>query len=539
MTILNQPPGGRASFDQFPLPPFTAASPPPLTAIEMIVPPRSTASRTVYVTSSDPHARVDIDVVGDRRPHRRCRRRSIRPRGELDGGAEALVILNPDIENPDIENPDIENPEIDNPDIDNAEVYNPEIENPDIENPDIDNPDIDNPEIENPDIENPDIENPDIENVRVSNPDIENPDIENPDIENPDIENPDIENPDIENPDIENGAIADVTWTVTNTGNTTAAFNVNLFLAPAAAALGHRHAADPAQDLPDAGHGAEWLPAGVPGSQRPHRQHSQSRAGAAQRPAVEPQRPPCGKRHAVARARRTGRIVMRVFDNDVSDNVLVPKLDANGNPILDKNGNPKFASIDAAALPSEDVTPVVQQQSVDTEDAEAGVTDPPIVTPTGSNLFFLQQPTTTTVNATMAPPVRVRVIDNAGAAMPGVAVTLSLNVPGVVISGNAAVTDATGVATFGALQINTPGTGYILTAVAGGATPASAQSNAFSVLELVLDADLEVTQASTPPILSTPTPPITLTVTNHGPAAATNVVLTDTLPAARNVHHRD
>ncbi len=95
---------------------------------------------------------------------------------------------------------------------------------------------------------------------------------------------------------------------------------------------------------------------------------------------------------------------------------------------------------------------------------EAGVIDPPIVTPTGSNLFFLQQPTTTVVNATMAPPVRVRVLDNAGAALPGVTVTMSLNVPGVVISGNAAVTDATGVATFGALQIDTPGTGYILTA---------------------------------------------------------------------------
>ena len=188
-------------------------------------------------------------------------------------------------------------------------------------------------------------------------------------------------------------------------------------------------------------------------------------------------------------------------------------------------------SIDATVLPTEDVTPVVQQQSVNTEDAEAGVTDPPIVTPTGSNLFFLQQPTTTVVNATMAPPVRVRVIDNAGAALPGVAVTLSLNVPGVVISGNAAVTDATGVATFGAVQINTPGTGYILTALAGGTTPASAQSSAFSVLPLVLDADLEVTQASTPLILNTNTT-ITLTVTNHGPVAATDVVLTDTLPAA-------
>ena len=35
-------------------------------------------------------------------------------------------------------------------------------------------------------------------------------------------------------PDIDNGSITDITWQVKNTGNTTAAFNVNLFLANAA-----------------------------------------------------------------------------------------------------------------------------------------------------------------------------------------------------------------------------------------------------------------------------------------------------------------
>ena len=177
MQVLAQPPGGRASFKQL-LPPNTPQSDPPVTEIVVGVPPRSTASRTLYVTSSDPRAQVSVNVT------------EIPTQGVDLLNLAGRVVLNPDIENPDIENPDIEN----------SEIYNPDIENPDIENPDI----------ENPDIENPDIENPDIENVVVGNPDIENPDIENPDIENPDIENPDIENPDIENPDIENGAISDV-----------------------------------------------------------------------------------------------------------------------------------------------------------------------------------------------------------------------------------------------------------------------------------------------------------------------------------------
>ncbi len=430
MRILNQPPGGRASFDQFPLPPYTSASPAPLTAIEMIVPPRSTASRTVYITSTDPDALVEVEVT-ELEDLTKLLPSEYATAEELPGGAEARVMLNPDIENP----------------------------------------------------------------------------------------------------DIENGAIADVTWVVTNTGNTTAAFNVNLFLAQ--------------QRLPSSLATQLILlktyrtPVTVPnGCQLAFQVRNVLIANIPNPVLVPPNGQPSNPNDPHAENAtlwlepgEKGRIVLRVFDNDVSDNVLVPKLDANGNPILDQNGNPKFASIDAAALPSEDVTPVVQQQSVNTGDAREGVTDPPLVTPTGSNLFFLQQPTTTVVNATMTPPVRVLVIDNAGAAVPGVAVMLSLNVPGVVISGNAAVTDETGVATFGALQINTPGTGYILTAIAGGPTLASAQSSAFSVLELVLDADLEVTQASTPPILNTNTT-ITLTVTNHGPVTATGVVLTDTLPAA-------
>ncbi|MGH9141534.1 MAG: hypothetical protein ACRD2I_10385, partial [Vicinamibacterales bacterium] len=49
LTIANQPAGGRASFSQFPAPPFTAASPAPLISIDVATAPRSLAARTVYV----------------------------------------------------------------------------------------------------------------------------------------------------------------------------------------------------------------------------------------------------------------------------------------------------------------------------------------------------------------------------------------------------------------------------------------------------------------------------------------------------------
>jgi len=215
LTITNQPVGGRASFDQFPLPPYTSLSPAPLTTLQVSIPRRSTIARTVYAVSSDSHAQINVSVT------------------ELSGvggqtvqdGLSSVVILNPDISNPDISNPDISNPDISNPDISNAEVHNPDISNPDISNPDISNPDI-----SNPDISNPDISNPDISNVVIANPDISNPDISNPDISNPDISNPDISNPDISNPDISNQSLTDTTWKLTNEGNTATAYSVKLLL---------------------------------------------------------------------------------------------------------------------------------------------------------------------------------------------------------------------------------------------------------------------------------------------------------------------
>jgi uncharacterized repeat protein (TIGR01451 family) len=501
MVIAAQPPGGRASFSQFPVPPFNAQTPPPLTTVDMRVPPRSMAARSVYVTSSNPDAQVPVEVFEIAAPG------APQP---LPGGLASRTLINPDVENPDVENPDVENPDVENPDVENAEVYNPDVENPDIDNPDV----------ENPDVENPDVENPDVENVVVANPDIDNVLIGNPDVENPDVENPDVENPDVENPDVENGAVADITWNVKNTGNTTAAFNVNLFLANANIPQGLQTQLVIYKTYK--------TPVTVPnGCELRYETRNVLITNVAAPRFISPASSSLPDPNDSSEKNptlwlapnETGRITLRVVDNDLSNNVFIT------------NARGELVSVDPVFNPEEnDVTPGISSQAVDSDDAAAGVTDPPIVTPSGSNLFFLQQPTSTTVNATMTPAVRVRAINNAGAALPGVTVTLSLNAPGVVLANNVATTDETGVATFGGLQINTAGTGYILTATVGGPTPASAQSSAFNVVALVLDADLVVTQASTQPVVNTNTT-ITVTVTNNGPAAASGVVLTDTLPA--------
>jgi hypothetical protein len=449
MQVLAQPVGGRASFDQFPLPPYTASSPAPLTVLDVRVPARSTASRTLFVTSTDPKAQIVVSVT------------EVSGIGgtTVTGGLEGRVVLNPDIENPDIENPDIENPDIENPDIENAEVYNPDIENPDIENPDI----------ENPDIENPDIENPDIENVVVANPDIENPDIENPDIENPDIENPDIENPDIENPDIENGTISDVTWTVSNTGNTTSAFNVNLFLSqatvpgglttqlilyktyktPVAAPNGCDLRVETRNVLIASVPNPDFVSAGesVPDPNDPSEKNATLWLAPGE----------------------IARITLRIYDPDRSDNITYTNADGS------------IASIDPAFNPRTEVTPGISGQGVDVLDPP-GATQPPIVTPTGSNLFFLQHPTTAAPGAPIAPAVTVRAFDNTGAGLSGVLVTMSLVTPGSgILSGGLAMTDVSGVAIFPALSVDTPGVYQLMASAAGPTSIATAVSNPFTI----------------------------------------------------------
>jgi hypothetical protein len=189
-----QPPGGKASFVQFPEP----GQPDPLTSIDVDVAPRSSASRTVFVTSSDPRAQVTVQVT------------------EINGTGpnplQSSILLNPDLTNPDLTNPDLTN----------SELYNPDLTNPSV-NVDPRSPDLTNPDLTNPDLTNPDLTNPDL-----TNPDLTNPGQPSPDLTNPDLTNPDLTNPDLTNPDLTNQSLTDKIFFLTNKGNTTASYNLKL-----------------------------------------------------------------------------------------------------------------------------------------------------------------------------------------------------------------------------------------------------------------------------------------------------------------------
>ncbi len=141
-TILNQPPGGQASFLQF----TTAGS--PLTVLDVTVPPLSTVARSVFVTSTDETARIEVSVNEIAAPG---------APGPLAGGQFGTIVLNGDPTAPRIQNPRIQNPRIQNP-VQLAEEYNPTITTAFLANP-AQAPRIQNPRIQNPIPEAPRIQN--------------------------------------------------------------------------------------------------------------------------------------------------------------------------------------------------------------------------------------------------------------------------------------------------------------------------------------------------------------------------------------------
>jgi Putative Ig domain/Galactose oxidase, central domain len=209
LTIPAQPPTAQASFLQFSL----------VTTLVVNIPALSSASRPVFLApkagSAVSFPSFEVDAL------------------ETDGAVPALtaaILFNADPTNPLLANPD--NASFGAGSISSEEFYNPAILNPAILNPAILNPAILNPAILNPAILNPAILNPAILNPAILNPNFVvalNPAILNPAILNPAILNNAVANPAILNPAILNTPVSDANYTITNEGNTSATYQLQLF----------------------------------------------------------------------------------------------------------------------------------------------------------------------------------------------------------------------------------------------------------------------------------------------------------------------
>jgi hypothetical protein len=420
MSIASQPTGGSASFRQFAR----------LSQLDVTIGPRSSASRTVYVGSTDPRAPVTVDV-------REVSGGVVVP--PAAGGLQGAAVLNPDSTNPDMMNPDMMNT-----DVLSAEIYTPDMMNPDMMNPDMMNPDMMNPDMMNPDMMNPDMMNP-----GVINPDMMNPDMMNagPDV-NASILNPDMMNPDMMNSDLVAGALTDTVWTLTNNGNTTAAYDVELVLRNGAQPpagfktqllLYKTYLTPVAKDCQLVQETQNVLIASIPGPRFV--------AGA-----PVPSDPADGSlKHATLwlAPGESAKVALRVLDPNRSDAVRFD--------------------------PASAVVPAALPQAVDTVSAAHGVTQPSPATPTTPLISFHQAPSSTPVGRVVAPPVTVWLRDDSGAGMAGATVTLSvLSGPtGATLHGATSTTGVDGRATFASLWLDEVGT-YQLRATAAGVAVDSA-----------------------------------------------------------------
>ena len=176
--VTSQPAGGFAAFDQF----DTAR-----TTTDIVVPARSSVSRTVFVTR-DPGSPVPLD------PDAAIRVDVIETQGITPMQVTTIYINSdptaPEIDSPEIDSKEIFSPEIDSPEIDSPEIDSPEIDSRGFSSPEIDSPEIDSPEIDSPEIDSPEIDSQEILSLGLQTPEIDSPEIDSPEIDSPEIDSP-------------------------------------------------------------------------------------------------------------------------------------------------------------------------------------------------------------------------------------------------------------------------------------------------------------------------------------------------------------
>ncbi|MGB5210434.1 MAG: HYR domain-containing protein [Gammaproteobacteria bacterium] len=207
LEIVESPPGARVSFSQFVL----TDGPEPLVQIPVALVANSSAVRTLYINSDQQLPRVRVVVKQ---------------------GAQLLddVLINGNPLAPTVQDPD--------GNILGAEEYDPFIVNKVVasySNPNLQNPNFQNPNLQNPNFQNPNYQNPNSQNPNLQNPNYQNPNLQNPNLQNPNLQNVTVQYPNLQNPNLQNSAFededtyTDITWEVTNTGNTTTGYDVSAF----------------------------------------------------------------------------------------------------------------------------------------------------------------------------------------------------------------------------------------------------------------------------------------------------------------------
>ncbi len=217
VVIENQPAGGWASFRAGTNQPL--APPSPLaTTLDLAVAAHSSASRSVFATSSSATANIMV---------------SIAETSSIGGplvvnGLTGFVVLNGDATAPGLVPPDGGSGDPGSVEVYTPNVTNPNVTNPNVTNPNVTNPNVTNPNVTNPNVTNPNVTNPNVTNADIANLNLGNPNVTNPNVTNPNVTNPNVTNVDPTNPNVTNQSVSDTVYQVSDGGNTSGSYRIAL-----------------------------------------------------------------------------------------------------------------------------------------------------------------------------------------------------------------------------------------------------------------------------------------------------------------------
>jgi hypothetical protein len=262
LEIMNQPPGGTASFQQFSQTLTQGA----------LIGAHSSISQTVFVRSSNPTASVDVRVheLGTCSNTNTCLESTVRinpdpsnpapadpivqagetynpevvDRAEYNPAVLNAALLDPAILKLDLGNPAVVNYHVGDPVVYSADVLNDAVYSETVLkafnlmamstallNPIAYNPAVWNPAVWNPAVWNPAVWNPAVWNPAALNPAVWNPAVWNPAVWNPAVWNPAVWNPAVWNTALADRSVTEANYVAQNAGNTTMAYSFNLNLA--------------------------------------------------------------------------------------------------------------------------------------------------------------------------------------------------------------------------------------------------------------------------------------------------------------------
>ncbi|MEY2668899.1 MAG: hypothetical protein RJA59_1537, partial [Pseudomonadota bacterium] len=187
------------------------------TSAQVTVPPQSSAVQTIFMKLLSSGANPATMVVNVTENQVRVGSVTLNPPG-----------VTFDLAQPDGTNDSIASSEVLTVQIGAAHLSNANLSNANLSNANLSNANLSNANLSNANLSNANLSNTTIDAAHLSNANLSNANLSNANLSNANLSNANLSNANLSNANLSNASLSDIDYTVTNTGNTTQAFDVRL-----------------------------------------------------------------------------------------------------------------------------------------------------------------------------------------------------------------------------------------------------------------------------------------------------------------------